>query len=466
MGKTLEVTNPANGELVGTLELTDAKKMQDVIQKANQAKAKWAAAPLYQRTALMQKFLGLLGENVEEIAVTLSKEMGKPIVQSTAETAGSINIARGFVERANHLYGEVLPTDNQPGFEQDFIFTQREPLGVIACIIPFNYPIELFMHKVAPALMMGNVVIVKAPTKNPLAMMKMSALFQQAGFPEGVVQSLVCERNVSNEYLVAGKNIDAISLTGSTKAGVEMLQNGASSMKHIFLELGGNDGTIIREDADLDYAVEEVTGGRIFNAGQTCCACKRVIVHESIKDAFTEKLLKKFKGLKQGDALDETIDLSTVISEEAAITVEKQIAYTLAQGAKCLIGGKRHGAFVEPTILTDVTKDMDIASDLEIFGPVIPVIAYATDEEAVDILNQPKYGLSSGIITKDTKKAMQMGARIEAGAVVLNGQCSYRHMEQGFGGYKMTGHAREGVSSTLEEHSKTKHFIMKGIWNR
>ena len=337
---------------------------------------------------------------------------------------------------------------------------------MIACIIPFNYPIELFIHKVAPALMMGNVVIVKAPTKNPLAMMKLSALFKKAGFPNGVVQSLVCEREVSNEYLVAGKNIDAISLTGSTKAGVEMLKNGAATMKHIFLELGGNDGTIIREDADLDFAVEEVTAGRIFNAGQTCCACKRVIVHESIKDAFVEKLLAKFRGLKQGDALDETIDLSTVISEEAAKTIEKQIRHTIAQGAECITGGKRDGAFIQPTILTEVTKDMDVASDLEIFGPVIPVISYRTDEEAVEILNQPQYGLSSGIITKDVKKAMQMGTHIEAGAVVLNGQCSYRHMEQGFGGYKMTGHAREGVSSTLEEHSKTKHYIMKGIWGR
>lgn len=466
MGKTLNVTNPANGELVGALELTDAGKMQEIIQKANGTKRLWAETPLYRKTALMHKFLQLLEDNVEDIAVTLSKEMGKPIVQSRAETAGSVNIARAFAERANHLYGEVLPTDNQPGFEQDFIFTKREPLGVIACIIPFNYPIELFIHKVAPALMMGNVVIVKAPTKNPLAMMKLSALFEKAGFPDGVVQSLVCEREVSNEYLVAGKNIDAISLTGSTKAGVEMLKNGAATMKHIFLELGGNDGTIIREDADLDFAVEEVTAGRIFNAGQTCCACKRVIVHESIKDAFVEKLLAKFRGLKQGDALDETIDLSTVISEEAAKTIEKQIRHTIAQGAECITGGKRDGAFIQPTILTEVTKDMDVASDLEIFGPVIPVISYRTDEEAVEILNQPQYGLSSGIITKDVKKAMQMGTHIEAGAVVLNGQCSYRHMEQGFGGYKMTGHAREGVSSTLEEHSKTKHYIMKGIWGR
>ena len=466
MTKKLDVTNPFNGSLVESIPLAGEAEIKQMIAKANAVKEQWGRTPLHKRSKFIYRFAELISENTEDIARTLSLEMGKPITQSRMETTGSANIARGFVERANHIYGENLCTDNQPGFENDVIFTMREPLGLIFCIIPFNYPVELFVHKVAPALAMGNVVIVKAPTKNPLAMLTLSKLFEQTGIPEGVVQSMVCDRDVAHDYLITNPEVQAVSLTGSTGAGIEMAKAGAETLKHLFLELGGNDPTIIMEDADLDYAVEEMVGGRIFNAGQTCCACKRFIVHQSVVEPLAEKLVARLKQVKIGDPLDDATDMGTLISAEAAKKVGEQIQYTVGQGAKLLCGGEVKGAVVNPAVITNVKKTMDVAIDLEIFGPVFPLIPFSTEEEALEIANATRYGLSAGIITKDTIRSMRMASKIKAGAVVVNGQSSYRHMEQAFGGYKMTGLGREGVSTTLEEHSQLKSFIIKGVFDK
>lgn len=463
MKQELSVYNPATNELVGTSPMLEEDEFKRVIHQAEQAKKIWAKTSIYERSVRMHRFTELLSEHLEELSELLAKEMGKPIRQARAELAASIDITRSFVQRANHLYGEVLNADNQPGYEKDMIFTKREPLGIIACVIPFNYPIKLFVHKVVPALIMGNVVLAKAPSDNPLAMLKVGQLFEAAGFPAGTIQCFTCSRDLSTKYLIENPVVQAVSLTGSTRVGIEMSKSGADTMKHMFMELGGNDGTIIREDADIDFAVKEVTDGRMINAGQTCCACKRILVHRSRKDEFVSKLQDSFSRLKMGNPMDESVDIGTVISEKAAIEIERQIQYTIEQGAICVAGGKRQGAFVAPTILDHVTKDMDIAKDMEVFGPVVPVIVFDSDEEALEILNQSAFGLSSGIITKDMQKAFQMAADIEAGAVVINGQGNYRHTEQGFGGVKMTGHSREGVSATLEEYSRVKHFILRNV---
>lgn len=463
MEKMLKVYNPADGAFVGELPMLDEAEFKEVLQDAEQAKKSWAETSVYERSMLMERFMELVLENKKELAETLTREMGKPILQAKAEIESSVDITRSFVQRANHLYGKVLNADNQPGYGKDLIFTRREPLGIIACIIPFNYPVKLLIHKVIPALIMGNVVLAKAPSDNPLAIVKVCELFQKAGFPKGVIRGFVCSRDLSTKYLIENKAVQAVSLTGSTRVGVQMSKTGAETLKHMFMELGGNDGTIVREDADVDLAVNEITKGRMVNAGQTCCACKRILVHNSLKDEFVSKLTKRFAELKIGDPMDEATDVGTVISEKAAIEVERQIRLTVDQGAVCVSGGTRNGAFIQPTILDQVTKEMDIAKDMEVFGPVVPVIGFDTDEEALEIINQSSYGLSSGIITKDMQRAVWMGARIEAGAVVLNGQGNYRHTEQGFGGVKMTGHSREGVSATLEEYSRVKHFVMRNV---
>ncbi|MDR1136869.1 MAG: aldehyde dehydrogenase family protein [Synergistaceae bacterium] len=467
MSGTLKVLNPATGNLVGELPLSGKEELFALVDKATKAKESWGRLPIHKRAKILYKFCDLLEKNVEDVATTLTKEMCKPIKQSRGCTAGSVTITRAFVERASHLCGEVLRTDNQNEvFENDLIFTMREPLGTIVCVVPFNYPIELFVHKVAPALIMGNVCIVRGPSLNPLAMMKLGKLLEEAGLPDGVCQCFVSSKNDCSEYLLSHPDVQAISLTGSTRAGIEMAKIGANTLKHMFLELGGNDPSLILEDADIDFAVETIVSNRLINAGQTCCSCKRLIVQKSVLDEFTGKLVERLKKVKMGDAMDENMDMSCLVSEEAAVKVIEQIKSTVSAGAKCLLGGTREGAFVPPTVLADVKKNMDLAVDMEIFGPVFPVIPFDSEEEGIEIANATQFGLSSGVITKDTVRALRIATKLKAGAVILNDCSNYRHMDQPFGGYKMTGLGREGVTCTLEEFSQVKSFVLKRAFTR
>ena len=344
------------------------------------------------------------------------------------------------------------------------MFTRREPLGVIACIIPFNFPIELTFQKIAPALIMGNAVIVKAPSSNPLAVLALQKLADEAGIPSGVVKFLVCERNVLTECVLKNPQVAAISMTGSTAAGKQLTRDGADTLKRMFLELGGNDAFLIFEDADLDKALDEMVNSRMENNGQVCCSSKRFLVQRSIYDALAEELIKRLKELPRGSAQDENAVVTALVSEKAAAEVESQIERTVSQGARLAYGGMREGARIEPTVLLDVSKDMDIASNMEVFGPVFPLIPFDTEDEAVEIANNSVYGLSSGLMTKDMNRAFRVGRKLKAGAAVVNGSGGYRHLDQPFGGYKQSGIGREGLSISLEEFSYIKVYAMKGAF--
>jgi succinate-semialdehyde dehydrogenase/glutarate-semialdehyde dehydrogenase len=469
MSKRLEVKNPYTGELVDSLPLADSEAINKMVAKATAVKTAWGETPLFKRSEIMYRYADLIEENRDDLARTFSLEMGKPITQSHIDITTAVAIVRGYTEKANHLYGEVYPTDNLSGFEKDLIFTMREPIGLAACVIPFNFPIDLFAHKMAPAVIMGNCVIVKAPSENPLAMHKLSALFEKAGGPAGVVQSLVAEREVCRKSLLEHPDVQIISMTGSTATGLKMAESGAKTLKRVFLELGGNDPTIVLQDADVDYAVEEIVFGRIYNSGQTCCACKRFITHESIIDSLTEKLIARLKKVKIGDPLDEKTEMGTLISPQAAQGVMDKIQHTVKQGAKLAYGGELTGkvkAIVTPAVLTNVKKNFDVAIDLEIFGPAFPLIPFKTEEEAIAIANAPQFGLQAGIITRDVVRSIGLASKIKAGCVTVNGQGNYRHIEQPFGGYKMTGIGREGIASTLDEYSQVKSFVVRRVFNK
>lgn len=466
MSKKLDVVNPFNGELVDSLPLADETAINAAVARAVAARDAWGNTPLFKRAEIMYRYADLILENMEDLVRLHAREMGKTIRQGRIDTITAVNIIRGYTEKARHLYGDVFPADNFAGLENDVIFTVREPIGVAACVIPFNFPIDLFAHKMAPAVIMGNPVIVKAPSANPLAMLKLSALFEQAGGPAGVVQSLVCEREVCQDSLIEHPDVKIVSMTGSTATGLKMAAGGAKSLKRVFLELGGNDPTIVLEDADVDYAVEEIAFGRIYNTGQTCCACKRFLIHKKLVSEFTDKLIARLKKVVIGDPLDEMTEMGTLISEAAAKQVMAQIEHTVSQGAKVAYGGQINGAVVTPTVLTGVTKNMDVAVDLEIFGPVFPIIPFSSDDEAVEIANATQYGLQGGIITRDMIRSLRLASRLKCGCVVLNGHGNYRHIEQPFGGYKMTGIGREGISHTLEEFSQLKTMVMRRVFDK
>lgn len=460
MTKTLQVTNPATGEVLDTLELAGAERLAAMVAKARTAQAAWEETPLHARGEILYRFADAVERASPELATLSAKDMGKPILQAKTENEDAAKLLRAAVERAKHLYGEVL-ADNAPGFEKDLVFTRREPLGVIACIIPFNFPIELTFQKIAPALIMGNAVLVKAPSANPLAVMHLDKVARQVGFPEGVLQFMVCERGDMVEQVVKNPGVDAISMTGSTLAGKALMRDGADTLKRLYFELGGNDAMIIFDDADLDAAIDEMTASRLENNGQVCCASKRFIVQKGVYDKLTEKLIARLASLKAGSALEEDSAVTTLVSESAAVEVEKQIALTVKQGATLRHGGKREGARIYPAVLTGVGRDMDIASDMEVFGPVFPLIPFETEEEAVALANNSCYGLSSGLMTADIRRAFRVGGKLKAGGAVVNGSGGYRHLDQPFGGYKMSSIGREGISISLEEFSHLKVFVVK-----
>jgi len=460
----LKVTNPMTNELLAELELSASGQVQEMVDRAVAAQERWAEMPLYERAAYLYRMADAMEADQESIAQLMAKDMAKPILQARAEAEDGIKLLRAAAERAKHLYGEVI-SESGPGFDGDLVFTKREPLGTIACIIPFNYPTELTFQKVAPALVMGNTVLVKAPSSNPLVVMSFAKYAEEAGFPEGVLQFFVSGREAVNEKILANPQIDAVSLTGSTAAGKQMVKAGADTLKRMFLELGGNDALIIFDDMDLEKVLDEMIAARMENNGQVCCSSKRFIVQNGIYDAVRDGIAARLNALKRGDAMDEDAMVTCLVNEAAAVTVEEQIRKTVEQGAHLITGGTRTGARIEPAVLADVTPGMEIASDLEIFGPVYPLIPFETEEEAVAIANNSVYGLSSGVMSKDLKRAFRVASKLKAGGAVINGTGLYRHLDQPFGGYKQSGLGREGVSISLEEFSHIKVYVMKGAFS-
>lgn len=461
--KVIEIINPATYELIDTVPSASIEDLDRVLDYAQQGKKEWANTPLYKRSKILLKYTEIVQEHKDELAEILCKETGKTIKESLHEIKSITGIITSFVERANHLYGISMP-DNFIGTENDVVFTRREPLGVVVCIIPFNYPASTFAYKIAPALAVGNAIIVKPASDNPLTIIRLTELLIEAGVPGNAAQVVTGSGSKVGNYLVGSPKINAVSLTGSTEVGVDTAKTAAKNLHHVHLELGGNDAMIICEDADIDLAVKQVVASRITNAGQICIATKRVIIHNAVKGEFTNKLIDKISNLKVGDPLDSNTDIGCLINEKAAINVENQVKYSIEQGAKCIYGGKRFNrTFFEPTVLTDVTANMDVAKDMEIFGPVFTIIGFDEIDEAIDIHNSTQYGLNGAIMTGDISKAMKVAVQLECGEVVVNGAGFYRNPAIAFGGYKMSGIGREGSSSTLEELSQVKTIVMKRI---
>lgn len=462
-GKIINILNPANGELIDTVPDSSAKDLDLLLEHSLNGKKIWGGTPLHERSKILLNFIDKVSLHIDELAELLCRETGKNIKEAKLEVGLVPVIFRRFLEAANHMYGITLP-DSQPGGEKDVIFTRREALGTIACIIPFNFPASTYAYKVAPALSTGNAVIVKPPSDNPLTLIRLTELLIECGVPGDAVQIATGSGSIVGKYLVSSPHINAVSLTGSTAVGMDTAKEAAANLHRVFLELGGNDAMIVYEDGDINLAVQEATMARTTNCGQICIATKRFIVQNSVKDEFVKQLVAKLKNLKIGDPMDPSCDMGCLINEAAALKVKEQVEHTLKQGAKCVFGGNIiNKAFFEPTVLTDVDASMDIARDMEVFGPVFPVIGFDTPEEAIEIHNASVYGLNGGIITKDTGKAMKTAYKLECGTVVLNGNGRYRHPDIAFGGYKMSGIGREGVSATLEELTQVKTIVMKGI---
>lgn len=461
----MEIKNPVTGEVIDTVPVVSEALIDEAVSAAKQGLKEWGGLSQENRNEIIYRYIRLYEEKKEEIAEILTKETGKTLREAEDEFRVCTKVTRGYCEMAAHLYGNCMPGGSTLGNqEKDIIFTRREPLGVMAVILPFNYPVDLFSHKVMPALIAGNAVIVKPPTDNPLAITRMVEILYEAGVPDRAVQVVTGGGSAIGSYLCGNPGLDAISMTGSTETGISIYKKAAENLTRVFLELGGNDAFIVLDDADVDLAVDEAIGNRLGNAGQICCASKRFIVDKSLANEFAEKLAEKLSHIKMGDPMDPSCTVGSLISERAAKQVEEQVNTCIAEGAHCLLGGKRYDrVFFQPTVLTDVTADMDVAKDMEIFGPVFPIIPVSSEEKAIQVANQSCYGLSGAVFSKNVGRAISVASRLETAGNVINGGSAYRIPDLAFGGYKKSGIGREGISRTLEELTQEKNYILKGV---
>ena len=447
-----DVINPYNGEVIDSIPIAHRQTVQLAIDEATKSKDLIGEMSAFKVSNKLFNVCDKLKGKRQEFAELLSLEVGKPISESLVELDRSVETLKLAAEEAKRIYGESVPLDGGLNGKGFFAFTQKLPLGVVAAITPFNYPLNLTIHKIAPAIACKNTVIVKPPTEAPLTVMKFCELLNEE-FPDGIVNVVTGYGSEVGEYLVCSSEVDKISFTGSVTTGMMISQK--AGMKKVTLELGGNDPVIVLKDADIDKAVQGIVNGAFLNAGQVCMGVKRVIVEDEIADEFCRKLVLKTEELVQGNPLDSKTTLGTLISEKAAIQVEETVNNAVADGAEILTGGVRDNAFYSATVIDNVSPDMDLVVR-ETFGPVAPVIRVKNLDEAIKVANETEYGLQAGVFTQDYASAMRCANEIEAGTVFVNKQSTFRTDNMPFGGFKNSGVGKEGIKYAIDEMTKTK----------
>jgi lactaldehyde dehydrogenase len=458
-GEVIEVRNPASGEVLGSVPVAGDAQVAEVIDAARAGRRRMAELPAHARAALLVTVAERMRARHEELSRLLATENGKPVEQTRGEVQAAINIFLGFAEEAKRLFGRQVPLDVSPGLEHHLAFTIREPLGVVAAIVPFNYPVELYAYKAAAALAAGNAVVVKPPEKCPLTLDEVGRIVAGAGVPEGAHQLVHGGPDVVRA-LATSPDIQMITFTGGTSAGTAIAELAATTLKKVQLELGGNDAMIVCADADVDKAAEAIVLGRLARGnGQICCAVKRIYVEDAVHDELAANLTERAKRLKVGDPLDDDTDVGPLITEAAARDVEAAVRRAVAAGAHLAVGGVRDGNFVHPTVLTDVRADEpEIAK--EIFGPVAPLVRVTGAEEALRLANDSDFGLQAAIFTRDINRAFSLARRLRVGGVIVNGSTALRSEHLSFGGPKNTGGSRESLHDTLLEMTEEKTIVV------
>jgi lactaldehyde dehydrogenase len=459
-GAWMEIRNPGTGEVLDRVPRATLQDAERAVAAAQQGKQAMRLMTALARYEALIRIANAIEANLPELGKLLAQENGKPILQTRAEVGVTASIFRGFAEESKRIFGRVMPVDAVRGNERHFAITIRQPLGVVAAIVPFNYPVELWGHKAASALAAGNAVISKPPSACPLALLKIAALIEEAGLPRAAHQMITGPGAMIGDLLARSPGVQLVTVTGSTAVGVRISQLAAENLKKVHMELGGNDALIILADADLEKAAEAVVLGRLARGnGQICCAVKRIFVASSIYEEFGDLLTAKAKALKVGDQLKEDTDVGPLINEDAAKGVEAVVNDAIQAGATLRAGGHRRGAFMEPTVLTNVPVEVELFKE-ETFGPVAPLVRFDSVDDAVRMANDSPYGLQSAVFTQDINKALDIAYRLEAGGVIVNWSSALRVETLPFGGVKLSGHGREGVHDTLAEMTDQKTIVV------
>jgi lactaldehyde dehydrogenase len=455
-----DVIHPYDGSRVGSVPLATADQVTTAIDAAERAQER-STLSAYERYELLERTAEKLDANADHVATVLTSEQGKPITEARGEVDRAVQTLQLSAEQAKRMFGEYVPMDAQKGFARDHCFTQREPLGVVAAITPFNFPIILMAHKVGPALAAGNAVVAKPATNTPLVSVLLFEYLQEAaesvGAPDGLVNLVTGSGSTVGDAILAHDAVEAISFTGSTAVGKHLANN--SGMKETTLELGGNDPTIVWEDTDIDAAAEAVVGGACSNAGQVCNSVERVLVHETVEAEFVAAAVDAVESLSVGDPFDESTDVAAMVDDEQFETVVDLYEATVDAGAAVETGGAYGGDLgervFEPTVLSGVTPDMP-AAKAETFGPLVPIIGVSDFDEAIEEANNTNYGLEAGIFTQDIDRARRAADEIDAGGVNVNTVSGFRADHMPYGGFKDSGVGKEGIKYAAEHFSREK----------
>jgi succinate-semialdehyde dehydrogenase / glutarate-semialdehyde dehydrogenase len=457
---TIEVDNPATGDTIGTVPKLSAAETRGAIEAAARAFPAWSRKTGKERAAVMRRWFELMMANQEDLARLMTTEQGKPLAESRGEVAYAASFLEWFGEEAKRVYGDTIP-----GHQADKrIVVIKQPIGVVACITPWNFPLAMITRKAGPAIAAGCTAVLKPASQTPFSALALAELAERAGVPKGVLNIVTGAATEIGGELTSNPTVRKLSFTGSTEIGKVLMSQCAGTVKKVSLELGGNAPFIVFDDADLDAAVEGAIMSKYRNTGQTCVCANRLLVQDTVYDAFASKLADAVRKLTPGSGLEGSATQGPLIDDRAVAKVESHIADATAHGAKVIVGGKRHalgGRFFEPTVLTDVTPAMMVARE-ETFGPVAPLFRFATEADAIALANATEFGLAAYFYGRDVARIWRVAEALEYGIVGINTGIISTEVAP-FGGVKESGIGREGSKYGLEEFLEIKYLCLGGI---
>jgi len=459
-GKTVAVTNPANGETIGTVPVCGSAETERAIAAADKAQKVWRDVSAKERAAILRKLNDLMLANTDDLALIMTSEQGKPLAEARGEIGYAASFIEWFADEARRTYGDTIPAP----LGDRRILAIKQPVGTTAAITPWNFPTAMLARKAGPALAAGCSMVVKPATQTPYSALAFAELAERAGVPKGLLSVLTGSASQIGGEMTRNPLVRKLTFTGSTEVGRLLMRQSADTIKKLSLELGGNAPFIVFDDADLDAAVEGAMISKYRNTGQTCVCANRIYVQKGVLEAFTAKLVAKVNGLKVGPGVEAGVTQGPLIDEKAVAKIEEHIADAKSKGAKVLTGGKRHalgGLFFEPTVVSGATADMLFAKE-ETFGPLAPLFAFDTEEEVLALANDSEFGLAAYFYSRDVGRVMRVAERLESGMVGVNtGLISTA--EAPFGGVKQSGLGREGSKYGLDDFLEIKYICLGGL---
>lgn len=459
-GATLDVTNPATGEVIGQIPKSGQSETMRAIDAAHAAFPAFAAMDLMGRLALLWKLHDALMDNQDSLAELLTREMGKPLAEAKGEIAIGAQYLRWYAEEARRVKGEIVPA----GVNGRRILVTKHPVGVVGMITPWNFPSSMLARKLAPALAVGCTVVAKPSEETPYSGLAWAALAEDVGYPKGVINIVTGDAPAIGGAMMARPELRKVTFTGSTNVGKLLIRQSADTVKKVSMELGGNAPFIVFDDADLDRAIDGVMASKFRNSGQTCVCANRIFVQAGVHDEFVAKLVEKTRALKLGNGMDAGVTQGPLINQAALKKVEGFVEDAKAKGATVATGGMRDqlgGTFFQPTVLTGAKADMEFAQE-EIFGPVAPVFKFETDQDGIDMANNTRFGLAAYAYTSDLGRAMRLDRDLQYGMVGINSGM-ITTVEAPFGGVKESGLGKEGGSQGVEDYLDTKYVCIDGL---